>query len=124
VTSGEIARAIATVGGLGDRLPAPGTTVGSLTAAVAWWAAATLLSSPPQLLAVTVAAVVVATVVGVWACGVEARRRGERDPRPVVIDEVAGQWSCLLMALLLVQPAGARAIGVLAVEGSVSWPTI
>ena len=32
------ARSIATVGGLGDRLPAPGTTAGSLPAAAFWWA--------------------------------------------------------------------------------------
>ena len=34
----RLARVIATAGGLGERLPAPGTTAGSLPAALVWWA--------------------------------------------------------------------------------------
>ncbi len=42
------------------------------------------------------AAAAVATLVGVWAAGVYAARRGQADPQTVVIDEVAGQWLALV----------------------------
>jgi len=93
---------IATVFGLGDRLPAPGTTAGSLPAVVGWWLAMVVLPDAPSRLVATVVGTVVATVIGVWASQVEARRRGGKDPGAVVIDEVAGQWLTLVPALLLV----------------------
>ncbi len=37
---------------------------------------------------------------GVWAAGVYIRLSGAPDPRPVVVDEVAGQWLALLPAAL------------------------
>jgi phosphatidylglycerophosphatase A len=95
----RIARAVATVGGLGDRLPAPGTTAGSFPAAVVWWGAAAALGGTWWLWAVTLAMVVLATVVGVWSAGSESRRRGREDPGAVVIDEVAGQWLTYLCAV-------------------------
>jgi phosphatidylglycerophosphatase A len=36
-----------------------------------------------------------ATVLGIWACGVHAKRKGVRDPSECVLDEVAGQWLAL-----------------------------
>ena len=98
------ARLLATVGGLGDRFPAPGTTVGSLAAA-ALFAALVLLGRLP---ARPVAAAGLAALVplAVWACGAEAARRGIPDPGPVVLDEVAGQW----LALSLLAIAGSRAL--------------
>ncbi len=87
------------MGRLGDALPAPGTTAGSLPAALAWWGAAVLVPGRGALALVTGAAVVLVTAVGWWASDREARRRGVRDPGPVVIDEVAGQWLTYLVAL-------------------------
>lgn len=84
---------LATVGGMGDRLPAPGTTVGS-TVGVALFAACTLLA-PLSARWIAVAGLLVLVPVSVWACGAEAQRRGRSDPGPVVLDEVAGQWVAL-----------------------------
>ncbi len=90
-----VARALATVGGLGDVLPAPGTTVGSLAGAALYWVAAAIW--PGATAAVAIAGLVALLPVSVWASGVEARRRGVADPGPVVIDEVAGQWVALAL---------------------------
>lgn len=99
MSNATLARLVATVGGLGDRLPAPGTTAGSLPAALVWWALAVALPARPALAAATAAAVVIATAAGVWAADREAGRRGVSDPGPVVVDEVAGQWLTYLVAL-------------------------
>lgn len=102
----ELARALATVGGLGERLPAPGTTVGSAVAVVAYLAVARLAGQA----AVGVAIVVLLLLVplAVVACGREAARRGVADPGPVVLDEVAGQW----LALTVLAATGARTVSV------------
>jgi phosphatidylglycerophosphatase A len=91
--SGRLAFHLATVGGLGERLPAPGTTIGSLVAALAFAALARL--APTVLLPAAVVVLVALLPVSVWACGAEAMRRGVSDPGPVVLDEVAGQWLAL-----------------------------
>jgi phosphatidylglycerophosphatase A len=111
------ARLIATVGGLGERLPAPGTTAGSLPAALLWSVLALLLRKPWQLAAVTAVLAVAAIAVGVWAAGVEETRRGGNDPGPVVIDEVAGQWLCFLVALPLAALGSVRDVVVFAGGG-------
>ena len=85
---------LATVGGLGGRLPAPGTTVGSLVAALVFAALARLV--PAALLPVSAVVLVVLLPLAVWACGAEAARRGVSDPGAVVLDEVAGQWLALV----------------------------
>lgn len=95
------ARALATVGGLGDLLPAPGTTVGSVTG-VALFVLATW-PLPGWERAVALVGLAAVCPVAVWACGEEARRRGVVDPGPVVADEVAGQW--LALATLVVVTA-------------------
>jgi phosphatidylglycerophosphatase A len=97
----RLAYHIATVLGLGDRLPAPGTTAGSLPAVVGWWLAMQWLPDAASGLAATLGGSVVALAVGVWAAGAEERRRGAGDPGPVVVDEVAGQWLTLIPATLL-----------------------
>ena len=100
-----LARALATVGGLGDRLPAPGTTVGSLAGAALYWGASALW--PSAVAAVALAGLAVLLPLAVWACGAEARRRGVVDPGPVVLDEVAGQWAALaVVALVQHRPPG------------------
>ena len=91
--SGRLAFHLATVGGLGERLPAPGTTIGSLVAALAFAALARL--APTVLLPIAAIVLVLALPLSVWACGTEAARRGVTDPGPVIFDEVAGQWLAL-----------------------------
>jgi phosphatidylglycerophosphatase A len=88
------ARLIATWFGCGYALVAPGT-VGSIAAlAVAyplvryarwqplWFAALAATGTPPA----------------VWASGVVARDRQQKDPALVVVDEVLGQWLALVGA--------------------------
>ena len=74
MTTQQLATLIATVGGLGDRLPAAGTTAGSLPAALLWWACAVLVDGSLQLLAVTAVGSLVFSAVAIWACRVEAQR--------------------------------------------------
>jgi phosphatidylglycerophosphatase A len=89
------------VGGLGDRLPAPGTTVGSLAALLAFTASA---AAAPAVLAPAAVALGVALVpLAVWACGAEAARRGESDPGAIVADEVAGQWLALAVLTIAME---------------------
>lgn len=94
-----LARAVATFGGLGDRLPAPGTTVGSLPAALAWFGLCMALPSEKARIVATAVGLVVLAVVGTWSSEIEAERRGGTDPRPIVVDEAAGQWLTYLVAL-------------------------
>lgn len=114
---GRAAHWIATVGGLGDRLPAPGTTAGSLPAAAAWWLLGMALGASWRLFAATVLLTVAAIVVGTWAADVEARRRAREDPGPVVIDEVAGQWLCLAVALPFAPLGGGASLALFAAAG-------
>ncbi len=95
----RLANAVATTFGLGDHLPAPGTTAGSLPAALVWFVVAALLGESPWLILVTTAGFVAAVVAGIWAADEEIRVRGRSDPGPVVVDEVAGQWLTYLCAL-------------------------
>lgn len=92
-----LAHALATVAGLGDRAPAPGTTVGSVLAVVLYLLAARWLALPGAALVGAAAAL---ASVAVWACGAEAVRRGTEDPGPVVLDETAGQWLALVVGHL------------------------
>jgi phosphatidylglycerophosphatase A len=94
-----LARAVATFGGLGDRLPAPGTTVGSLPPALLWLGLCAVLPTNPLRLALTAVGLVVFAVLGIWSSEIESSRREEGDPRPIVIDEAAGQWLTFLVAL-------------------------
>jgi phosphatidylglycerophosphatase A len=99
--TGRAARLIATVGGLGDRLPAPGTTVGSLFALLAF--AAVAAAAPAALAPAALALGIALVPLAVWACGAEAKRRSEGDPGAIVADEVAGQW--LALAVLTIATA-------------------
>jgi phosphatidylglycerophosphatase A len=114
---GRAARWVATVGGLGDRLPAPGTTAGSFPATVVWWLLAATLGDSWRLLAVTAGLTTAAIASGIWAADVEARRRGREDPGPVVIDEVAGQWLCLAVGLPLASIDGRAALALFGAAG-------
>jgi phosphatidylglycerophosphatase A len=112
-----LARALATFGGLGDRLPAPGTTVGSLPPALVWLGLCAVL--PTQQLRIMVSAIglVVLTIVGIWSSEIEAARRQDADPRPIVIDEAAGQWLTYLVALPFVSILGSTRLVIFALGG-------
>lgn len=114
-----LARACATFGGLGDRLPAPGTTIGSLPPALLWLGLCAVL--PTQQLRVLVSAIglVVFTIVGIWSSEIEAARRQDTDPRPIVIDEAAGQWLTYLVALPFVSMSGPTQLVIFALSGFV-----
>lgn len=81
---------IATLGPVGS-LPAPGTA-GSLVALIAGWA---ILSQAGWLWLLLAA--VLATMLGWWAAETYANATGKSDPSEVIIDEVAGQFSVLLV---------------------------
>jgi phosphatidylglycerophosphatase A len=115
----QIAHAVATVAGLGDRLPAPGTLAGSLPAALGFWLAVAVVPEDRLRNAGLVIAVALAAIVGMWAAGVEARRRGAHDPGAVVIDEVAGQWLALVVAWLVLRPATPTGLAILVAAGFV-----
>ncbi len=95
----RLARAIATYGGLGERLPAPGTSVGSLPVCLAWWAICAMIPVPSVRIAITAVGLFAAAAVGTWAAEVEAERVGVDDPRQIVVDETAGQLLVFLVAL-------------------------
>ena len=85
----RIAYVLATWFGCG-RIPfAPGT-LGTLAALPLYWL---LRSAGPY--AVLCGAIVI-TLVGVWAAGLVARTRAQKDPQIVVIDEVAGMLITLV----------------------------
>lgn len=111
------ARWIATVGGLGDRLPAPGTTAGSFPAFVVWWLLGVTIGASWRLIMITAVLTAAAIIVGVWASEAEARRRGRGDPGPVVIDEVAGQWLCYAVAQPFVVLGDWRALALFGAAG-------
>ena len=46
------------------------------------------------------AATILVTMVGFWACEVYGRDTGKKDASEVIIDEVAGMWSVLLVTPL------------------------
>lgn len=117
----RLAYHIATVLGLGDRLPAPGTTAGSLPATIGWWLAMTVLDDPVSRIAATLLGAAVVAAVGVWAAAVEGARRGVGDPGPVVIDEVAGQWLSLLPAAVLNEPGTPLGLGFAALGGFIAF---
>jgi len=113
----QIARVIATGGGLGEKLPAPGTTAGSFPATLVWWAACLVVTTTSARVAMTAAGLVVATVAGLWAAEKEAVRRGASDPGPIVIDEVAGQWLTYLVALPFLPFLASKTLIIFAVAG-------
>jgi phosphatidylglycerophosphatase A len=117
VTSSRTAFLLATVAGLGDRVPAPGTTVGSLPPVLAWWVVSAMLADHSRSTVLIGVALVIIIPLAVWSAGAEAGRRGGDDPRAVVIDEVAGQWLCLLIATMVAPTTNAVDLGVIGASG-------
>jgi len=113
----RLAHAIATIGGLGDRIPAPGTIVGSLPACLIWWGACAALPTTSARIAITAIGLFVAAALGTWASEVEAQRRDETDPRPIVVDEIAGQWLTYLVALPFVPLQNPTHLAIFALAG-------
>lgn len=83
-------RLVTTFGNVGLLRPAPGTW-GSLTGLLLG-VIILRYAGFPGLVLCTIAV----TVIGFWAVGVELADRPGEDPGEIVIDEVAGQWLCLL----------------------------
>ena len=84
-----LAQRLATCFGIGWSPIAPGTLASLAALPFAW------------LLALfgwqgIAAGALLATGVGIWACGVYARKHGVHDPAECVLDEVAGQWFTLI----------------------------
>jgi len=92
---------LATVFGLGDLLPAPGTTAGSFPTAVFFFGLVWLLGITPWLGITLTVCVIVSIIAGIWAAEQESLRRGAEDPGPVVIDEVAGQLITYLCGIFV-----------------------
>jgi len=84
--------AIATGAGLGYVPKAPGTA-GSLAALLAAAFLAHHHAWGRMEFALLAAG---AFAIAVWAAGVDERRRGQKDPRFVVADEMVGQWVALV----------------------------
>ena len=84
-----IARAVATVGGVGLMRPAPGTW-GSLAALPLAWM---LLQGGPWIFLL---AIVALAPLGWWATAAATRGAMDHDPGEIVVDEVLGQWIALL----------------------------
>jgi phosphatidylglycerophosphatase A len=112
-----LARAVATFGGLGDKLPAPGTTVGSFPPALLWMGLCVVVSTDQLRIVLTAVGLVVFTVLGIWSSEIEAERRQESDPRPIVVDEAAGQWLAYLVALPFVPLMTTLDLAIFAVSG-------
>lgn len=88
------AQTIATVFGIGNLRPGPGTW-GSLAAVLIWFGLSRAI--PPQFQPAVLAGLVVLIVaIGIPAATAIARSAKSKDPQSVVIDEVAGQWIALL----------------------------
>jgi phosphatidylglycerophosphatase A len=113
----KLAHAVATFGGLGERLPAPGTSVGSLPVCLAWWAVCAMVPIASVRLIVTAVALFVAAAIGTWAAEVEAQRVGSNDPGQIVVDESAGQLLVFLVALPFVALTSQLQLAVFAAVG-------
>jgi phosphatidylglycerophosphatase A len=88
---------LATFFGAGFGKPGPGT-YGSIAAVLLWYAAAHLFAPAPTALALaTLLAAVVITLIGIPASTITARESARKDPGFVVIDEVAGQLTALIL---------------------------
>lgn len=77
---------IATLFSIGRVPLVPGTLASAAALPVGWWLA--VIGGWMTLLAAATAI----TLLGIWACGRQAKLAGIDDPPECVIDEAAGQW--------------------------------
>jgi phosphatidylglycerophosphatase A len=88
---------LATFFGAGYLKPGPGT-YGSIAALLLWYAAAHTFHPSPIILAyATTFAAILLTNLGIRASTIVARESARKDPGFVVIDEVAGQLTALIL---------------------------
>jgi phosphatidylglycerophosphatase A len=87
---------IATLFGIGNRRPGPGTW-GSAAAILIWFGVSRVIA-PGMQGEVLSGLIIVAIAIGIPAATAVARSANAKDPQNVVIDEVAGQWTALLFA--------------------------
>ena len=92
----QLAHFIATLGPIGTKCPAPGSW-GSLAALLT---GAVVLSYGWLYMAI---ATMAALLIGVWASDIYHKDTDKKDASEVIIDEVAGQWSVLLVAPLSIE---------------------
>ncbi|MDC0462036.1 phosphatidylglycerophosphatase A [Alphaproteobacteria bacterium] len=85
----SILSTIATLGPIGNSMPAPGTA-GSLVAVLCGYFLISL--GWLQFLIITIAI----TIIGVFAANIYSTLTNTHDSGKMIIDEVAGQWVCLL----------------------------
>jgi len=104
--SQPVAKHIATCFGLGYFRPAPGTWGSAAAVPVAW--VIEVIFGPGVL---TFAALT-AALIGVWAGGAYAAWSGKRDPKDIVIDEVAGQWLTLAIVAAVERSLAPLALGI------------
>lgn len=84
-----MSRAIATVFGVGNLRPAPGTWGSAVAVALAWLLHG--LGGFPLFAAATIGVF----FLGWWATAAATAGQTDHDPSEIVIDEVAGQWLAL-----------------------------
>ncbi|HEX3483964.1 MAG TPA: phosphatidylglycerophosphatase A [Micropepsaceae bacterium] len=96
---------LATCFGIGWIPRAPGTFASAAALPLGW----ILVTAGWPVLLIGAA---VATLAGIWACGIHARRVGLYDPSECVLDEVAGQWFALLPIAFYVRGSDWRLYGI------------
>jgi phosphatidylglycerophosphatase A len=84
-----MSRLVATLFGVGNLRPGPGTWGSAVAIALAWPIHA--LGGFPALAAATL----LAFALGWWSVAEATRGTGEHDPSEIVIDELVGQWIAL-----------------------------
>jgi phosphatidylglycerophosphatase A len=89
---------VGTFFGVGLLKPGPGTWA-SVAAVALWYGASQGLITDAELTLplLTLIAALIATTIGIPAATRVARESGREDPGHVVIDEVAGQWTTLIV---------------------------
>ena len=103
-----IAALVATAGGAGFFPLVPGTAGSAVGLVLAWLLSRAIASAPPSVPAAVGLLVsgLVIGLAGVPAASRVARGLGQKDPRCVVIDEVAGQFLASSVVPLFVRPSG------------------
>ncbi len=81
-------KTIATVGGLGYSPIAPGTLGSAVGLGIAFVLSGNLFQQ--------IVGALVAMVLALWSAGPTARAMGQPDPKPIIIDEVAGMMITLI----------------------------
>lgn len=87
----RLSKGIATLGPIGYLPKAPGTWA-SMTGALIWYCAKEFI---PNFHRYELVLVIIAAITGIITSGIVSKK-GNKDPKEVVIDELAGMWIALL----------------------------